>query len=248
MKYLFARATKKRQLTTLLALLRPMSTGHPLIRIGAEADGGYLVPDDLDGIRQCFSPGVDIKSDFEFDCANRGMDVFMADASVEGPARDHPKFHFEKHFIGGFARQQMIDFADWVDRLAAPDGDLMLQMDIEGYEYEVLAAMPARLLSRFRIMVVEFHGLSRLLERSFYDLAFPVFEKLAGTHVCAHIHPNNYLGTRANHGLEIPDLVEFTFFRRDRAQTLMPALSFPHPLDRDCCARKPIKLPGCWYE
>jgi len=248
MKYLLTRATKKRQLVALLELLRPMSTGRQLIRIGGESDGGYLVPDDLDGINQCFSPGVDVKSGFELDCANRGMEVFMADASVDGPAHKHPEFHFEKSYVGGFPREEIMDFAEWVDRCAAPHGDLILQMDIEGYEYEVLAALPLRLLSRFRIIVVEFHGLARLLERSFHDLALPVFQKLAHSHVCAHAHPNNYLGTRTNHRIEIPELLEFTFHRRDRAHIMTPALSFPHPLDRDCCPdKKPVNLPRCWH-
>lgn len=247
MKYLLTRATKKRQLKLLLEMLRPMSTGYPLIRIGNDCDGGYLVPDDLEGIGQCFSPGVDVKSDFELDCADRGMEVFMADASVEGPAREHPRFHFEKHYVGGFPRGPTIDFAVWVASRAAADGDLMLQMDIEGHEYEVFAALPTGLMSRFRIIVVEFHGLTRLLERSFFDLAFPVFEKLASTHACAHIHPNNYLGVRSNHGVEIPEIMEFTFHRRDRARSMTPALSFPHPLDMDCCPKRPVRLPRCWY-
>lgn len=248
MKYLLARATKKRQLAALLALLKPMSTGHSLIRIGGEADGGYLVPDDLESICQCFSPGVDIKSDFELDCANRGMEVFMADASVDGPAREHSKFHFEKQHVGGYPREGTMDFTDWVNRCAAPTGDLMLQMDIEGHEYEVLAGLPIGLLSRFRIVIVEFHHLSRLFERSFFDLVMPVFEKLASTHVCAHIHPNNFLGVCRNHGIAIPELMEFTFLRRDRAHTITPALSFPNPLDRDCCPQKSLVLPGCWYK
>ncbi len=248
MKYRLTRATKKHQLLDLLELLRPMATGHELIRIGAESDGGYLVPDDLDGIGQCFSPGVDVKSDFELDCADRGMDVFMADASVDGPAREHARFHFEKRHVGGFPRGEIMDFTDWVSRRAAPDGDLMLQMDIEGYEYEVLASIPAPVLSRFRIIIVEFHGLARLLDRSFHDAVFPVFEKLSQSHVCAHAHPNNYLGSRRNHGIEIPELLEMTFLRRDRAASLTPACSFPHPLDRDCCAKKTRVLPRCWYQ
>ena len=247
MKYLLTRATKKRQLDELLDLLRPMTTGHELIRIGGGSDGGYLVPNDLDGINQCFSPGVDFKSDFELDCANRGMEVFMADASVDGPAQDHPKFQFEKSYVGAFPREEIMDFSEWVARCAAPQGDLILQMDIEGYEYEVLAALSVRLLSRFRIIVVEFHGFARLLERSFHDLALPLFQKLAHTHVCAHAHPNNYLGTLKNHGIEIPELLEITFHRRDRARSLAPALAFPHPLDSDCCPNKPLNLPRCWY-
>ena len=51
--------------------LRPVSTDKPLIRIGSQADGGYLIPDDLEGIDYCFSPGVAEASDLEFECAER---------------------------------------------------------------------------------------------------------------------------------------------------------------------------------
>ncbi len=46
-------------------VLRPFDVGHPLIRIGAFSDGGYLVPSDLQGIKACFSPGVSQQSSFE---------------------------------------------------------------------------------------------------------------------------------------------------------------------------------------
>lgn len=42
-----------------------------LTRIGSSNDGGYLVPDDLDGIKSCFSPGVANNSDFEFDLSKQ---------------------------------------------------------------------------------------------------------------------------------------------------------------------------------
>ena len=32
--------------------LHPLVTEHPLIRIGARGDGGYLIPDDLEGVVQ----------------------------------------------------------------------------------------------------------------------------------------------------------------------------------------------------
>ena len=43
----------------LIEEIRPDTTDKPLIRLGSEADGGYLVPDDLEGIVACFSPDVD---------------------------------------------------------------------------------------------------------------------------------------------------------------------------------------------
>jgi hypothetical protein len=72
-----------------LTKLRPLTSGHALIRFGPEGDGGYVIPDDLTGIEACFSPGVSGISGFEMDCAERGMKVFLADQSVDCPARRH---------------------------------------------------------------------------------------------------------------------------------------------------------------
>jgi hypothetical protein len=247
MKHRIARSTKKRQLQELLDILRPYSSGTDLTRLGGDDDGGYLVPDDLNGISCCFSPGVDVNSTFETACAELGMQVHLADASVERPPVSHPNFRFTRSHVGGFSRPGFLDFTEWVAENSPDHGDLMLQMDIEGCEYEVLFSMPASLMSRFRIMVIEFHGLERLLERSFYDLVLPMFAKLSMSHVCVHIHPNNYHDVRSNHGIEVPRLAEFTFLRRDRAHSLSPAGVFPHPLDHDCCKKRTLVLPKCWY-
>ena len=45
-----------------------------LLRIGGDSDGGYLLPDDLENISSCFSPGVSDIFDFEFTLA---FDEFM---------------------------------------------------------------------------------------------------------------------------------------------------------------------------
>jgi hypothetical protein len=248
MKLRIVRSTKKQQLQELLDLLRPYNTGIDLIRLGGDSDGGYLVPNDLSGVANCFSPGVDVNSTFEMDCAEMGMEVYLADASVESPPVNHPKFHFTRNYVGGFSRPGFHDFTEWVGENVADGSDLMLQMDIEGCEYEVLSSIPTSLMSRFRIMVIEFHSLERILERSAYELLFPIFKKISQNHVCVHIHPNNYHDVRSSHGIEIPRLAEFTFLRRDRVQALSPASVFPHPLDRDCCKNRTLSLPKCWYK
>ena len=55
---------------------------HPiefnLIRVGSEHDGGYLVPDDLESISSCFSPGVSTNADFETELARKGIPSFLA--------------------------------------------------------------------------------------------------------------------------------------------------------------------------
>ena len=46
------------EIVEVFQLLKPKASKTPLIRIGGDGDGSYLVPDDLEGITACFSPGV----------------------------------------------------------------------------------------------------------------------------------------------------------------------------------------------
>jgi hypothetical protein len=50
--------TEKTRIINLIQSLAPQTTDKALIRLGPNKDGGYLVPNDLDGIEACFSPGV----------------------------------------------------------------------------------------------------------------------------------------------------------------------------------------------
>src|SRR4029078_8659487 len=54
-----AKTTSMDDLRSLVARWHPVATEHGLIRVGCDGDGGYLVPDDLNGIQACLSPRVD---------------------------------------------------------------------------------------------------------------------------------------------------------------------------------------------
>jgi hypothetical protein len=232
----------------LVRSLRPWEGAHPLIRLGPDGDGGYLVPDDLEGITACFSPGVSRISGFERDCAERGMQVYMADASVAGPALEHPAFHFTPRFLGTSTHGKFVTLPDWIrESIGDAGGDLLLQMDIESHEYPVLLATPDALLERFRIIVIEFHLLPQLWNLHFLELVQPVFERLLRSHACVHVHPNNYSPPVVREGITLFPFMEFTFHRRDRVGPLRPATRFPHPLDRDNTRRPTAVLPRSWY-
>ena len=89
----------KERMQRFLKQIFPKKTVNDLIRIGAKYDGGYLVPDNLSGINACYSPGVSDISEFEKDCINRGMKVYMADKSVNKPNLNEGGFHFIKKHI-----------------------------------------------------------------------------------------------------------------------------------------------------
>lgn len=232
----------------LMKKLWPREGDHALIRLGPDSDGGYLVPDDLDGIIACFSPGVSAISGFEKDCADRGMKVFLADRSVDQAADSHERFHFTRKYVGVTTNEDFMTFDDWVDSsIPNCDEDLIFQVDIEGFEYETILNISDKLMRRCRILVVEFHHLNQLWNGHFFRLASRTFEKILQTHSCVHIHPNNDRKLQRMKGLSIPPLAEFTFFRKDRFGTSSTAKTFPHPLDIDCASGRHIELPSCWF-
>ncbi len=240
--------TRYAELDGLIRALRPLDSGVELIRLGPDGDGGYLLPDDLDGIQYAFSPGVSTESGFEAGLADSGLQVFLADYSVEQPAEMNPKFVFDKKFIGCLSDETFMTLDEW-KRATIPDyhDDLLLQMDIEGAEFEALFSASAGLLSQFRIMIIEFHYLQELLNKPYFTLASRLFEKLLRTHSVVHIHPNNCCGSIRSRGLVIPRVAEFTFYRNDRLKQKVYSDSFPHPLDRDNTAKRSLPLPECWY-
>lgn len=240
--------TDRNKLQSLLKKLWPMSSGKELIRLGPKGDGGYLVPNDLAAIQACFSPGVSLVSEFEKECADRGMKVFLADKSVEGPAAKHELFYFTKTFVGAMSNDDFMTLDNWVaSACLETHSDLLLQMDIEGYEYEVFLSTSDALMQRFRIIVAEFHQLDALWSWPFFDLVGRVFEKILQTHTCVHIHPNNCCGCLRKDGLDIPRVMEFTFLRKDRIKSSSHQKTFPNPLDYDNTANPSLPLPKCWY-
>lgn len=237
----------RKDLLQLIQKLRPLDTDKSLIRIGPDVDGGYLVPDDLEDLKVLISPGVDFESKFEWECAERGMEVHLIDASVLGPALEHAKFHFHPNFLGIGADEITLETFIKKNRIHEVHGDWMLQMDIEGAEWETLIQLPNEFIKRFRIMVIEFHDLDNLFNKPFFSIAKKVFEKILQTHEVVHIHPNNTFPSVEVFGIEIPRYMEFTFLRKDRIKTSKPATNFPHPLDKDCTNNPSYTLPKIWY-
>jgi hypothetical protein len=246
--FILAPRTSTRDIVDLMCSLHPVRTDFPLIRFGPAGDGGYLVPDDLDGITACFSPGVNLVSGFEKECALRGMDVYMADRSVEAPAESDPRFDFIKTYVGASTREGFITLDDWVStKVNDSYSDLMLQIDIEGCEYETLLAASPALLNRFRIIVAEFHWLDHLWCHPLFQLINALIVKLLSTHHCVHLHPNNSGGSFTRNGIEIPRLMEITFLRRDRSPAIGYKTEFPDELDHPNVPKADLRLPNCWF-
>lgn len=238
--YVSATAPYDRLLET-IQLIKPKYTGHKLIRIGGETDGGYLIPDILDGIEYCFSPGVSVTADFEEMIATKyGIKSFLADFSVENPPMDNPAFEFDKKYLGATNDDVYIRLEEWVNQKLGTDytNDLILQMDIEGSEFDVLVDTPVSILKKFRIIIIEFHDMDMMFDQKTLPIVAALFKKLTSIFTVAHIHPNNGCGFQTYRGLVIPNTFEMTLLRSDFACVSDAKLTLPHPLDRKNIPKK----------
>lgn len=248
--------------TSVITFLAPKPAPFGLMRVGGNRDGAYLVPKCMRGISACFSPGVANRKDFEDELLRRyGIRSHLLDASSDvvlfkTPLQDGRQ-SFRKEWLAPESSEGSISLNDWVGQ-SEPEGekDLILQMDIEGAEYEVLLAASNSVLERFRVAVIEFHGLYRMIlgteiEREKLRATMNSLEKLF---VSVHARANNccLIGQIPGTDLRVPEVVEVTFLRKD--QLSRPARlrnpKVPHPLDipRNVPWRRPIYLSGKWRE
>jgi hypothetical protein len=152
-------------LESIARLLLPQSCPFELVRIGGSADGAYLVPDCLDGIDACFSPGVANFKDFEDQLVNEyGIKCHLTDFTSDLSSFKTPLLHgmqtFRKKWLDIDRGPDSISLKEWINE-ESPDSsqDLILQIDIEGAEYRNLLDAEYSTLRRFRIIVIEYHGL-----------------------------------------------------------------------------------------
>lgn len=245
-----------------LSFFKPKPIPVDLMRVGGNCDGAYLVPKDLMGVDACFSPGVATYKTFEDELALvYGIKSHMVDFSVEIEEFDSPLIRGMQTFSPLWLRAESswdsISLGDWIaNNEANATGDFLLQMDIEGGEYQVIESVASEVLDRFRILVIEFHDVrSGLLSRLEEAPIMQVIDRLSPGFVVAHVHPNNCEDlARLPGGIAlIPEVMEVTLLRRDRlGEEWIPdsanKLRIPHPLDigRNAPHRPPVFLDASW--
>lgn len=245
----------QQEMLEVFQFLKPKPSAFPLIRIGGDCDGSYLLPDDLGGITACFSPGVNNFKYFEDILVDKyGIDCHMCDYSSDLEKFRTPlkegKQTFRKKWLDVKTEGNDLCLDDWVSE-QSPSGDLLMQMDIEGAEYRNLLSVSDDTLRRFRIIVLELHDLHYMkCALVLREVISPLLRRLARTFSVAHAHPNNCCGDFAIPGssIRIPNVFELTYVRKDRltANTYPPLL--PHPLDvsRNVLWNPPLHLGEEW--
>ena len=239
------------QLKNYLERISKLYINIDLIRIGSMNDGGYLVPNILNQIDWCISPGISDNADFENDLTRYGIKSILIDASVKKPPIQNSNFYFIKKFLGSINNKKYIKLENIVNDLSIKKG-LLLQMDIEGSEYEVLSSESIETIKKFKVMIIEFHNLKNLFTSNFFGIYRSIMEKIFLSHSICHIHPNNSGIVYDKDGIEVPDTLEITFIRNNLINECLNIRSnkkLPHELDApNIKEKKDIVLPAIWFK
>jgi len=212
----------------------PVQTEHELIRLGPNSDGGYLIPNDLEGVELCISPGTGSETGFETELLKWQINSVLIDKDHSGaPAQMPENSVFINRFVSGFDSENTISLNQLVES-SKVKGDLILQMDIEGHEYNALTGISRENLDKFRIIVIEFHyTFDWIFDHNWNWQYAQIFSKLLENHTVVHSHPNNAGGFFKYAGIKYPNLIEVTLLRRDRIKEFRGRIYENHVLDRD---------------
>jgi len=251
--YWVEKINSKPELKTFLHQFREHYVSCELIRVGGGADGGYLLPNILNDVIYCFSPGVEYTSDFEVELSEKyNIKSFMADASVLQPPVSSSDFEFIPKFLGAKTGDDYITLSDWIDKSGVGlNSNKILQMDIEGGEYDVLVYEDSETLASFSILVIEFHNLKKLFDRDFLKMVSGIFQKLFKNFSICHVHPNNHSRLVSLYGVDVPEVIEVTFVRNDQLHKCRShqAVCLPHNLDsKNSVDSDDLIMPEIWWK
>lgn len=222
------------KIKALLLLLAPWKAeGVELVRIGGEGDGGYVMADPGGG-GLALSLGVSVNSPWDLEMAKRGFIVHQYDGTIESPPDTHPNMHFHKNNIDESDEPGTgtVTLGEVLREHAAHTYDnVILQIDIEGSEWDLFEKAGDETLALFSQIIAEFHDLSP--DREGFDRYLAILRKLDRTHVPIHLHCNNasYLKRIEEGNLGIPPVYEVSYIRRDGRGLVRSEDSYPTSLD-----------------
>ena len=236
------------KILNLIKCFKPIKTQFDLKRIGDKNDGGYLIPDIINKIKYCVSGGVGHTNEFEVQLEKFGIKSFLADYSVEAP-KNLNNFNFKKKFLASYNDIDKIDINSWIESF----GDefeiekSILKLDIEKSEYEVINSIHEDILKKFKILIIEFHGLEMIGEESFYQKLHSVKHKILKNFLTVHIHPNNCCGMHNVRKFKVPSVLEVTYLNKIICNKSNEPYHLPHNLDaKNKVKYKDIFLPDYW--
>lgn len=209
--------------------------GYELKRIGGNNDGAYVMLDDFSDSKIAYSFGIDDNIEWDKCIADRGIDVYCYDHTIERLPNENARLHFNKIGIAGTDKieEKLLSMQSILER-NHHDGmkNVILKMDVEGAEWEFLNSVSSDLLNCFSQMTFELHN---VYGWSHHKQVLAALRKLNKTHQAVWIHGNNASPVDNIKDLDIPYLLEITWVNKNKYSFSEVIYNCPIDIDQPNC-------------
>lgn len=212
----FGSISQSRLVHILRMISTPSANQFQLMRIGSHNDGGYLAISDFSKDDTLVSLGIGDNIDFERDISNRVGKILAFDHTVDLFSPEIENLTFSKVGVKAKSTPGFTTLLNIVEENSLT-GDLILKIDIEGWEWEVLDSLNSLELCRFKQIIGEFHGFHEIRN---FELIERVVNKLAEYFVVINSHANNWGAYQIIQRVAVPDVVEISWLRKDRSKVI----------------------------
>jgi hypothetical protein len=238
-----------RYMLELQAILHPMTpVGGRFDRVGGANDGGYVMVDyGLDNT-SVYNFGIGNEVTWDQAMAERGNTIYQFDHTIDAPPPVVGVTAFTRKGLGVYSDDRFVSLGDAI--YANGDNertDLVLNIDIEGGEWDILPSLSPHELSPFTQIAMELHGLlNAIVDSTFRARVRDSFDVLFATHQLVHVHANNWGAYAMANGVLAYDVLEVTLVRKSDWEFVECDERFPRDLDRPNCPYRPELRLGDW--
>ena len=235
------------------------------VRCGPRRDGGYILLDEISkNTDTLFCFGIENNIDFELEFIKiyKPKKNILFDHTINGlPKKKLKNMKFIKKGLSDTKSKNYVTLSEITKKSSTNN---ILKMDIEYDEWKIFEKVNINTLSRFKMIIVEFHffflnlydvdskkiltpyfkkfsvnnykKINQMLLNRYND----VLNKLNQNFVLFHLSANNSLPLKKIKGKFIPQLLEFSYVRKDLISKLKISQK-TLPIKNLDCANKPYK-------
>ena len=214
--------------------------GKKRILLGKKKDGCYVLLDDFENIKYAYSFGIFRNIQFDRALADKGIDIYMYDHTINSLPYENPKFHWKKIGLCGMKNKykNMKNLEELIEENGHnKEKNMILKMDIEHWEFESLIDLKEETLNQFKYIAIEYHFKDETKFKN-NNLYYNVLKKIAKTHQAFYVRCNGNRGhivqfgtNRICHIIEVSYIIKKdNIFRKDEA--IYPLYEFDYSVPK----------------
>lgn len=165
-------------------------------------DGSYVLLDDFTNIKIAYSFGISTNIQFDKALADKGIDIYMYDHTINSLPYENGRFHWKKIGLCG-VNEKKNNFKNLeeliIENKHIDEKNMILKMDVEHDEWQSLINLKERTLNQFKYIIIEYHFKDEVFYKN-ENLYYRVLKKISKSHQAFYVRCNIDRSKKINFG------------------------------------------------